>query len=68
MIFSQKNLRNGVRASCFHDYCCENKSKFGRRESTKLLCDLWKKDGLGKVKSFLVYVFVEAYQMGKGWK
>ncbi|MDD4556985.1 MAG: DUF1353 domain-containing protein [Alphaproteobacteria bacterium] len=68
MLFSQKNLRNGVRASCFHDFMCEHKNKFKRREATKVLCEIWQDDGLGKVKATLVFACVEFYQFLKGWR
>lgn len=68
MLFSQKNLRNGVRASCFHDFMCMQKNIYKRRKATKILCDIWHQDGLGKIKTFVVYYLVDIYQLLKGWK
>lgn len=68
VLFSQKNLRNGVRASCLHDYMCKNKKSYSRKKATKILCDIWKKDGLGAIRVKIVYFGVEFYQILKGWK
>ena len=72
-IFSNNDLRKGIRAACFHDFMCENKNKFSRRQATSILIKLWKEDGLGNKlftswKPWLVYLFVEIYQIYKGWK
>ena len=68
LLFSQKNLRNGIRASCFHDYMCKRKTLYKRSYSTKILVKLWKNDGLGSVKAGIVYCLVEMYQYLRGWK
>lgn len=72
-IFSNNDLRKGIRASCFHDYMCENKRNFKRRYATSVLIKLWKQDGLGDKwitswKPWFVYIFVEVYQFLKGWR
>lgn len=72
-LFTHNELKRGIRASCFHDWMCENKDKFSRREATKILYDIWKQDGLGRNlitiwKPWVVYVFVEIYQICKGWR
>lgn len=68
-IFSSKDLRKGIRASCFHDYMCRDKSKYYRRYATKVLVEIWEHDGLSPFKGWIVKVFVNAYQAIKGgWK
>lgn len=73
VIFSNDDLRNGIKAACFHDYLCDNKNLCRRKEATTILINLWKQDGLGRKwynswKPWLVYVCVEIYQIMKGWK
>lgn len=68
-IFSTKDLRQGIRASCFHDWLCEHRSQYTRKYATKVLVDLWRKDGLGSIKAKIVSVCVNVYQFFKGgWK
>lgn len=67
-IFSNKDLRKGIIASCFHDWMCRRKETYKRKEATKVLIDLWKKEGLPTWKCWIVYLFVEIYQICKGWK
>lgn len=67
-IFSNKDLRQGIRASCIHDWMCNHKDQFRRNYATRMLVDLWKQDGLKKFKAVIVYVCVELYQICKGWK
>ncbi|MDD4556206.1 MAG: DUF1353 domain-containing protein [Alphaproteobacteria bacterium] len=73
-LFTHNDLKRGIMAAAFHDFMCENKDKFSRREATSILMKLWKQAGLGSrwytaFKPWLVYCFVEAYQMTqKGWK
>lgn len=67
-LFSNKDLRQGIRASCFHDYMCQNKDKYRREYATQVLCDIWREDGLEKGKAFFVKICVNAYQRLKGWK
>lgn len=45
LLFSTKDLRQGIRASCFHDWICQNKKNYTREYSTKVLVDIWKQDG-----------------------
>ena len=72
-LFTHNELKRGIMASAFHDFMCENKDKFKRREATSILIKLWKQAGLGSHwytswKPWLVYISVELYQMAKGWK
>lgn len=62
-IFSNKDLRKGIRASCFHDYMCRHKDKYKRKEATKTLVNLWVEDGLPRWKGWIVFIFVELYQI-----
>lgn len=73
-MFTHNELKRGMRASCFHDFLCENRGQCKRKEATSILLKLWKEDGLGKRwytswKPWIVYIFVELYQMKQGgWK
>lgn len=67
-IFSNKDLRKGIKASCFHDWLCQHKKQYSRTFSTKILVDLWRKNGLGRIKAGLVFIFVELYQICRGWR
>jgi hypothetical protein len=67
-IFSNKNLRQGIRASCFHDWMCLDKKTFGRREATEILVSMWCADGLSPFKGWVVSIFVNAFQRLKGWR
>lgn len=67
-IFSNKDLRQGIRASCFHDFMCQNKEKYSRKQATDLLVEIWKQDGLESFKSWIVRFSVNFYQWLKGWK
>lgn len=68
-IFNSKDLRNGILASCFHDYMCKNKSEYDRKYATDILVSLWKKEGLSSFKSFIVKISVNIFQFFKGgWK
>lgn len=72
-LFSNNDLRKGIKAACFHDYMCENKDKYKRHDATSILIKIWKNDGLGDKwftswKPWFVYFFVETYQFFKGWK
>ena len=66
-IFSNKDLRKGIRASCFHDYMCQHKSEYSRKYATDVLVDLWKQDGLSPFKAWIVKISVNLYQWLKGW-
>lgn len=68
-IFSNKDLRKGIRASCFHDWICEHRSEYTRKYATDLLVDLWRQEGLSSFKAFIVKISVNFYQFFKGgWK
>lgn len=67
-LFSNKTLRQGIKASCFHDYMCLHKDKYTRKESTDILVEIWKADGLDNFRAFFVKVMVNVYQWLKGWK
>lgn len=66
LLFSSKDLRKGIKASCFHDYMCKHKEQYTRKYATKVLVDLWRKEGLNRYKAYIVKVCVNAYQMIKG--
>ncbi len=68
LLFSNKDLRQGIRASCFHDWMCRHKDEYSREYATKVLVDIWKEDGLEDFKAWFVKVCVNAYQWLKGWK
>ena len=68
-IFSTKDLRQGIKASCFHDWMCQHKSEYSRNYSTDILVDLWQQEGLNRYKAYIVKVCVNLYQLIKGgWK
>lgn len=68
-LFSSKDLRKGIRASCFHDYMCRDKKNYYRQYATKVLVDIWKEDGLSPFKAWIVKITVNAFQAVKGgWK
>ena len=69
LIFSTKNLRQGIRASCFHDWLCEHRAEYTRKYATDVLVDIWQKDGLNKYKAFIAKISVNIYQFFRwGWK
>lgn len=69
LLFSNKDLRQGIRASCFHDWLCQHKSDYTREYSTNVLVDIWRQDGLNYWKSVFVKVSVNVYQyFVGGWK
>lgn len=68
-LFSTKDLRQGIRASCFHDWICEHRAEYTREYATDVLVDIWKQDGLNKYKAFIAKISVNTYQFFKeGWK
>lgn len=67
-IFSNKDLRQGIRASCFHDWMCEHQADYSRRYATQVLVEIWKEDGLEDIKAWFVKYSVNFYQWLKGWK
>ena len=42
---------------------CRHKEKYKRKEATKILVSLWIDAGLPKWKGYIVYIFVELYQI-----
>lgn len=68
-IFSNKDLRQGIRASCIHDWICQHKDQYTLTESTNILVTIWKYDGLENFKAFIVKISVNIFQFFKGgWK
>lgn len=67
-LFSNKDLRQGIKAACFHDFMCQNKDKFSRKEATNILIELWLQAGLNKFKAKIAQYGVSVYQWLKGWK
>lgn len=68
-LFSTKDLRQGIRASCFHDWICEHRAEYTREYATDVLVDIWRKEGLNRYKAYIVKICVNVYQMIKGgWK
>lgn len=68
LLFSNKDLRQGIKASCFHDFMCQNKAKFSRQEATNILIELWLQAGLNKFKAKIAKLSINIYQWLKGWK
>lgn len=68
MLFSNKDLRQGIKAACFHDFMCKNKDKWKRKEATDILIELWLKSGLNKFKAKIAKNSVNIYHWLKGWK
>lgn len=66
LLFSNKDLRQGIRASCFHDWMCRHKDEYTREYSTKVLVDIWQADGLDKIKAKIAGFAVDLYQMIQG--
>lgn len=72
-VFTHNELKEGIEASCVHDWMCAHKDIYRRREATSALIKLWKNAGLGgrwytSWKPWVVYGFVELYQIFQGWK
>lgn len=67
-LFSNKDLRQGIRASCFHDWLCLHKDEYSREFATDVLVQIWRKDGLEKIKAVFVKWSVNLYQRLRGWK
>ncbi len=68
MLFSNKDLRQGIKASCIHDFMCRNKDKYKRKEATDILIELWLENGLNKFKAQIAKISINIYQYIKGWK
>lgn len=66
-LFSNKDLRQGIRASCFHDYMCQHKDKYKREYATNILVEIWQEDGLEDFKAWFVRWSVNLYQWFNGW-
>lgn len=66
LIFSNKDLRKGIRASCFHDWLCLHKDIYGRKYATNILVEIWREDGLNTFKAWIVKISVNVYQIIKG--
>lgn len=67
-LFSNKDLRQGIRASCFHDWMCNHKDRYRRETATDVLVEIWRADGLEAWKAWFVRWSVNLYQWLKGWK
>lgn len=68
-LFSNKDLKQGIRASCIHDWLCQHKDQYTLTEATNILIDVWKHDGLENFKAFIVKLSVNIFQFFKGgWK
>lgn len=67
-LFSNKDLRQGIKAACFHDFMCQNKDKYKRKEATNILIELWLQSGLNRFKAQIAKFSINIYQMLKGWK
>lgn len=69
VLFSTKDLRQGIKASCLHDWMCQHRAEYTRQYATKVLVDIWQQDGLGKFKAGIVELCVNVYQWFRGgWK
>lgn len=68
LLLSTKDLRQGIRASCFHDYLCRHKDIYSRKYATDILVEIWRADGLNKFKAYIVKISVNFFQWLKGWK
>lgn len=68
LLFSNKDLRQGIRASCFHDYLCKHKDLYSRKYATEILIEIWRADGLNTFKAYIVKYSVNFFQWLKGWK
>lgn len=67
-LFSNKDLRQGIRASCFHDWMCNHKDRYRREYATNVLVEIWREDGLEAWKAWFVRWSVNLYQRLGGWK
>ena len=68
LLFSNKVLRQGIKAACFHDYMCQNKNLYTRKLATDILMKIWQENGLNSFKAVIAKAIVNIYQMLKGWK
>ena len=67
-LFSNKDLRQGIRASCFHDWMCNHKDRYRREYATNVLVEIWREDGLEAWKAWFVRWSVNLYQRLGGWE
>lgn len=65
-LFSNRDLRKGIKASCLHDFMCKTKQCWDRKYATNVLVDEWCDAGLSKWKGFIVKICVNIYQAIKG--
>lgn len=63
LFLTARDYRKGILASCFHDYMCNNKKNYKRKTATHILLKLWKMNGLASWKSWIIYIFIELYQI-----
>ena len=69
MLFSNKDLKQGIYASCIHDWICQHKEAYYRKDATDILVKIWQEWGLEPVKAFIVKISVNIFQFFKGgWK
>lgn len=69
MLFSNKDLKQGIYASCIHDWICQHKENYYRKDATNILVKIWQEWGLEPVKAFIVKISVNIFQFFKGgWK
>ena len=69
MLFSNKDLKQGIYASCVHDWICQHKEDYYRKDATDILVKIWQECGLEPVKAFIVKISVNIFQFFKGgWK
>jgi hypothetical protein len=70
LFFTLEDYRRGIDAAIVHDYMCRHKALYDRNVSSKMLRDIWVACGLPKWKGYLMYLFVDLYQLvkyGKTW-
>lgn len=69
MLFSNKDLKQGIYASCIHDWICQHKEDYYRKDATDILVEIWQEWGLEPIKAFIVKISVNIFQFFKGgWK
>lgn len=67
LLLSSKDMRQGIRASCFHDWLCLHKDVYGRKYATNILVEIWHEDGLNTFKAWIVKISVNLFQFFRGW-
>lgn len=71
LFFSTREYVLGAQAALVHDYMCRHKDQYDRKTASKMLRDIWISNGLNKIKGYLVYFFMDLYQLikhGRQWK